>query len=100
MHGNDEVVLCPPVQVTLSLFSLPFSLMPCKICVQLYSLGVRSQGCYFRHLLLRILPNYGHLIYSSQRHCFACCCGKGMSSELVARALPDPVHLLLRVTSL
>jgi len=48
--GHDEVVLYPPVQVTMSLVSLPFSIMPCKICVPLYGWGVKSKGWYFRRL--------------------------------------------------
>lgn len=45
--------LCPPEQATLSLVDLPFSLMPCKTCVWLRSLGLKSTGCYFRCLLSR-----------------------------------------------
>lgn len=43
--------LCPPERATLSLVDLPFSLMPCKTCVRLRSLGLKSTGCYFKCLL-------------------------------------------------
>lgn len=47
--------------------------------------------------MLFILLN-NHLTFSSQRHYFAAV-GRGMGSELVVRALPDSIDLLLRMPS-